>query len=138
MNTLTVEAQATALGTVATEGLSGYVDAGDTDADRFGRRVADRVPATVSIRAEHGADDTYPLVAAASVVAKVERDAHVAELAAAYDQDLGSGYPSDPKTRDFLAAYVAEHGDLPDCARRSWRTSTDILESADQSGLDDF
>lgn len=138
MNTLTVEAQATALGTVAADGLSGYVDAGDTNADRFGRRVADRVPATVSIHAEHGADDTYPLVAAASVVAKVERDAHVAELATAYDHDLGSGYPSDPKTRDFLAAYIEEHGDLPDCARRSWQTSADLLESVDQSGLDDF
>jgi len=137
MNTLTVAAHAEALSGVATDGLAGLVDAGDTDAERFGRRVADRVDATVEITAEHGADETDPLVGAASIVAKVARDSHVESLAATHGE-VGSGYPSDPTTRDFLASYVERHGELPDCARSSWSTCDDVLAAAQQSTLGEF
>ncbi|PSP82742.1 ribonuclease HII [Halobacteriales archaeon QS_6_64_34] len=137
MNTLTVAAHAEALSGVARDGLAGTVDAGDTDADRFGRRVADRVDAAVDITAEHGADETDPLVGAASIVAKVARDSHVGTLADTYG-DVGSGYPSDPTTREFLADYVADHGELPDCARASWSTCEDVLAAAKQSSLGEF
>ena len=137
MNTLTVEGQAAALSEVARDGLSGTVDAGDTDAARFGRRVADAVGADVTVRAEHGADETEPVVGAASIIAKVARDAHVADLAQEYG-DVGSGYPSDPTTRAFLAEYVDRHGELPACARRSWSTCDDVLTAASQATLGDF
>jgi len=137
MNTLTVAAHAEALSGVATDGLGGMVDAGDTDADRFGRRVADRVDATLDLDAEHGADETDPLVGAASIVAKVARDNHVEALADTHG-DVGSGYPSDPTTREFLAGYVDDHGDLPDCARSSWSTCEDVLAAAQQSTLGEF
>ncbi|MFC3477437.1 ribonuclease HII [Halobacterium litoreum] len=137
MNALTVAAQADALSQVAEGGDSGHVDAGDVNEDRFGRRVAEGVDAEIDVTAEHGADDEYALVAAASVVAKVARDDHVAALAAEYG-DVGSGYPSDPTTREFLREYVREQGGLPDCARASWQTSADALAAAEQSGLDDF
>jgi len=137
MNALTVAAQASALSQVAEDGASGHVDAGDVDEERFGRRVADGVDADVDVTAEHGADDEYALVAAASVVAKVARDSHVDALADEYG-DVGSGYPSDPTTREFLREHVREHGALPDCARASWQTSADALAAAEQSGLDDF
>ncbi|MFB6069390.1 MAG: ribonuclease HII [Halanaeroarchaeum sp.] len=138
MNTLTVRAQAEALAEVAADGHEGVVDAGDTDADRFGARVADRVDAHVTVDAEHGADDAYPIVAAASVIAKVERDAHVSRLDARHEGDVGSGYPGDETTTSFLADYVAAHGDLPECARRSWETSRRLLAERDQTGLDEF
>ncbi|MDT3437106.1 ribonuclease HII [Haloarcula sp. 1CSR25-25] len=137
MNTLTVDAQAAALSEVARDGLSGTVDAGDTDAARFGRRVADAVGADVTVRAEHGADETDPVVGAASIIAKVARDAHVADLAQEYG-DVGSGYPSDSTTRAFLAEYVDRHGELPACARRSWSTCDDVLTAASQATLGDF
>ncbi len=137
MNSLTVAAQATAIGRAASAGERGIADAGDVDADRFARRVTERVPAAVTVAAEHGADETHPVVGAASVLAKVERDAHVARLAEEYG-DVGSGYPSDPTTREFLRWYVDEHGDLPPCARRSWSTAEDVLAAADQSSLDQF
>jgi ribonuclease HII len=138
MNTLTVAAHAEALTPVVHDGDRGTVDAGDTDAARFGRRVGDRLDATLDLAAEHGADETDPLVGAASIVAKVERDSHVTALAERFDAALGSGYPSDPTTRAFLADYVEAHGDLPDCARASWGTSADVLAAAEQSRLDDF
>jgi ribonuclease HII len=137
MNTLTVTAHAEALGAVAVEGDEARVDAGDTNAVRFERNVAADVPVEVTVRGEHGADEAYLIVGAASIVAKVERDAHVAALAAEYG-DVGSGYPSDPTTRAFLGEYVADRGHLPDCARASWQTSRDVLAAAEQSSLADF
>ena len=159
MNTLTVAAHAEAISQVlgseasAPEGVAeefprepeGIADAGDTSEERFARRVADEVPTEVALTAEHGADEEHPVVGAASIVAKVERDAHVAALADEYAEnygpelaELGSGYPSDPTTREFLETFVAEQGELPDCARRSWATCEDVLAAAEQSGLGDF
>ena len=123
MNTLTVAGQAEALAELARDGDRAVVDAGDVSEARFARRVADAVadagadPApdagdgpAVDVSAEHGADESYPVVAAASVVAKVERDRVVAELDAAYRDrgydGIGSGYPSDPTTRAFLRSFV--------------------------------
>jgi len=138
MNALTVAAHAEALAGVARDGLAGTVDAGDTDAARFGRRVAAGVEAAVEVTAEHRADAGDDLVAAASILAKEAREAHVAALEAAYDDPVGSGYPSDPTTRAFLRTYVDRHGDLPPCARSSWATCADVLAAAEQASLGEF
>ncbi|WP_435062295.1 ribonuclease HII [Halobaculum sp. EA56] len=149
MNTLTVAGQAEALAAVAEAGDRAVVDAGDVSESRFADRVADAVAdgedddgTGIDVTAEHGADESYPVVAAASVVAKVERDRIVADLDAAYRDrgydGVGSGYPSDPATREFLRAYVDREGDLPECARRSWSTCEDVLAAAEQSALDEF
>lgn len=137
MNSLTVEAHARAIEEVCSPGLSGIVDAGDTSTERFARRVAENVSAEISITAEHGADETHAAVGAASIVAKVARDAHVDAIADHYGE-VGSGYPSDATTRTFLADYVDAHGGLPDCARTSWSTCADVLAAASQSALGDF
>ena len=142
MNTLTVAGHAEAVAAVARDGDVVVADASDVNEARFGRRLregaADR-GAHVEVTAEHGADGSHPVVAAASVVAKVERDRRVASLSESYgDYDLGSGYPSDPVTRRFLREYVRANESLPDCARASWRTCDDVLAAAQQSALDDF
>ncbi|QGN07384.1 ribonuclease HII [Halorhabdus sp. CBA1104] len=137
MNTLTVAAHAEALSPVASDDLETHLDAGDTNAVRFERRVADRLDTEPDLRAEHGADERYPIVGAASIVAKVERDAHVADLADEYGA-VGSGYPGDETTRAFLESYVDTNGHLPDCARECWQTCQDVLVQADQAALDDF
>jgi ribonuclease HII len=99
--------------------------------------VSKRLDQSVDLRAEHGADEAYPIVGAASILAKVARERHVEELRAEYGE-LGSGYPSDPTTRSFLDSFVSEHGELPDCARGSWQTSQDVLDRLDQATLGDF
>ncbi|RLM90784.1 ribonuclease HII [Halobellus sp. Atlit-38R] len=145
MNSLTVAAHAEAIAAVASDGDAVTTDAGDVSESRFARRVRDAVAdtpdgTTVDVHAEHGADAEYPIVAAASVVAKVRRDAAIESLDAEYADygPIGSGYPSDQTTRAFLRDFVAETGDLPDCARASWSTSADVLAAAEQSGLSEF
>ena len=140
MNSLTVEAHAEAIEDAGVpDGCEGLADAADVDAARFARRVTDALEGTVTVRAAHRADESSALVGAASVLAKVERDAALARLAVDYEgYDLGSGYPSDPTTRTFLREYVCDRGALPACARESWKTSRDVLAAAEQSVLDAF
>ncbi len=144
MNRLTVTAQVRALVGVLRAGDRVVVDAGDVSESRFARRIEDGLVARgvtpADVTAEHGADDRFPLVSAASIVAKVERDRRIALLADQYTEygPLGSGYPSDRTTRAFLAEYVATTGELPACARRSWSTCADVLAAFEQSSLDSF
>lgn len=140
MNTLTVDAHAAAIQALPTAltDIDGVLDAGDVNADRFRRRVQNRLDQSPTITAEHEADTNHPLVAAASIVAKVTRDAHITAVATAYDADIGSGYPSDSTTQTFLTEYVTEHGDLPDCARQSWQTSRDALAATNQVSLEEY
>ncbi len=143
MNRLTVAAQVRAITAVAEGGDRAIVDAGDVSESRFGRRVTEGVTSEgtdIVVTAEHGADEEHELAAAASIVAKVERDSRMAAVGADYDDcgPVGSGYPSDPTTREFLATYVDHHGELPACARRSWSTCEDLLAAKNQADLSDF
>lgn len=118
------------------------VDAADVDAARFGRRMAERVSG--DIVAQHRADADHATVAAASIIAKVTRDAAMDELARRLerriDRELGSGYPSDAKTVAFLEAWLERFGDLPEGTRRAWKTSRRLLEAqaVRPTRLDDF
>ncbi len=106
------------------------VDAADVNAERFGRRISEGLDG-VEIHSQHRADAEHVEVAAASIVAKVTRDQHLADLARRLERvlpmEMGSGYPSDPKTKAFLAAWVEAHGDVPEGARRSWETVRRLL-----------
>ncbi|MFW6436640.1 MAG: ribonuclease HII [Halococcoides sp.] len=137
MNTLTVEAHAEALAAVADAEDRAVHDAADTNAVRFERRVAEACPIDCAVRAHHGADTDDPLVAAASILAKVRREAHVERLNEEYGE-CGSGYPSDPTTRAFLESFVEANEALPDCARASWQTSRDALAAVEQVDLGAF
>lgn len=117
------------------------VDAADVDARRFGRQVASRLPAGCIVVSEHKADTNHVVVGAASIVAKVARDAAIAELARRLERrlemPLGSGYASDPLTQAFIATWHGLHGDLPEGARRSWAPMKELL-APKAMRLDDF
>ena len=75
----------------------------------------------VKIISEHKADINYPVVSAASVIAKVERDAEIKKLSEKFG-DVGSGYPHDDETIAFLRKYLLKYNELPPFARKSWET----------------
>lgn len=74
----------------------------------------------MEIISTHHAEDQFPAVAAASIVAKTTRDRLVKELHKEYG-DFGSGYPSDPRTRAYIREMLARKT-LPRIVRRSWKT----------------
>lgn len=106
---------------------SAILDACDVNAERFGRNVAARVTHTCAILAKHEADLHHPVVAAASILAKVERDRLMAEISAQHGA-CGSGYSHDVHTQQWLAAYVRDHNKLPTFARREWETSRRLMQ----------
>lgn len=117
-----------------------FVDASDVIASRFGENIRKRYSANIEIISEHDADEKYPIVSAASILAKVERDALVKALEKNAGVEIGSGYPNDPKTIRFLEDWIREHGSLPDFARSSWETAHRLLEkfSNDRRTLSDY
>jgi ribonuclease HII len=99
------------------------VDACDVDEARFGANIARRVGAgCCAILSKHGADASHAIVGAASILAKVERDARIEAIEQEIGEPIGSGYPHDPATRAFLAKYRAERGCLPPHTRVYWST----------------
>jgi len=107
-----------------------YVDAADVLADRFKEHIAENIPFKVKIISEHKADIKYPIVSAASIIAKVERDKAVSELQEKYG-NLGSGYPADQKTIDFLKKWINRYETYPDFVRKSWKTAKRLKNEAD-------
>lgn len=114
-----------------------YVDAGDVNADRYGRMVHANLTCGCRVISRHKADVLYPHVSAASIVAKVCRDRAIEELAAEYGH-IGSGYPSDADTVSFLVRYLEEFGTPPSCSRLSWKTIEGLIAERQQSFLFDF
>ena len=96
------------------------VDAVDVKAERFQNDLCQSTG--INVIAEHKADDKYIQVSAASIIAKAERDAQIEEINKEYIKmgGIGSGYPSDPTTKEFLTNFT--YDEMPDFVRRSWAT----------------
>lgn len=107
-----------------------YVDASDVLADRFKEHIAEKLVFNVKIISEHKADFKYPVVSAASIIAKVERDRAVQELSDSYGE-IGSGYVTDPKTIVFLKKWLATHGSYPWFVRKSWKPAKVLISKSD-------
>ncbi|HEY3420402.1 MAG TPA: ribonuclease HII [Methanomassiliicoccales archaeon] len=115
-----------------------YVDACDVNEDHFRQMVGGRLTYRPRMVCEHKADDHYPVVAAASIIAKTNRDRIVSEIRSEIGQEIGSGYASDPTTIAFLQKWIKEKGDLPPYTRRSWATAKEAMSSSKNAKLTDW
>jgi len=111
-----------------------YVDASDVVCERFAKHILEHLSFQVRIISEHHADSRYPVVSAASILAKVRRDEEVASLRAKYG-DFGSGYVTDSKTITFLQNWIEQHGSPPPIVRRSWKTLERLQSNRRQTTL---
>ncbi|MEM3579129.1 MAG: ribonuclease HII [Candidatus Bathyarchaeia archaeon] len=102
-----------------------YVDASDVLEERFKQQILECLPFKIEIISEHKADRKYPVVSAASIIAKVERDREIAELKARYG-DFGCGYPTDPKTIEFLHRCLETFKEYPEFVRKSWKPAKKV------------
>ena len=83
---------------------------------------------------EHKAE-RYPLVAAASIIAKVTGDKEVELIKKNIGIDFGSGYMSDPKTVEFLKNNFEK---FPELFRKSWFPYQELVSKKFQKNLSDF
>lgn len=102
-----------------------YVDAADVLEERFKQHIQEGLIVKTKITSRHKADKIYPVVSAASIIAKVERDKEIATLKDVYG-DFGSGYLTDKKTLLFLRQWMQEHSEYPSCVRQSWKTAKQV------------
>lgn len=115
-----LEARAMAASIQALKPDLAVVDASDVVADRFKHHILECLDFRVQVISEHRADRNYPVVSAASIIAKVERD-HIVKRLRTQHGDFGSGYMSDPKTVSFLRRLAREGDEYPDFVRCSWK-----------------
>ena len=88
--------------------------------------------------AEHKADITYPIVSAASIIAKVIRDREIQSIQEMCQVEFGSGYTSDTRTIEFLRNWLKEHRKFPNFVRLSWMTAKVMINDLNQTKLDNF
>lgn len=109
-----------------------YVDSFDVDEGRLSRKLSDATGKRVVCR--HKADSFYPAVSAASILSKVTRDREIGKLKHEYG-NLGSGYPADPVTREFILASLRQGKDITGIVRTHWKTYRDILAESRKTTL---
>ena len=97
---------------------SAYVDSCDVNPARFGSLIS-KLSQVEKVHSSHHADRRFPVVSAASIIAKVNRDRAIEKIRKNFD--VGSGYPSDPKTMRFIRDSIASHGIPPKFVRKSWK-----------------
>lgn len=111
------------------------VDCPSPNCHAYREHLRSKLNEDCEIVAEHKADVKYAVVSAASVLAKVTRDAEVKKIQKEIGIDFGSGYPSDPRTIKFLDEYYKE---FPDIFRKTWEPYKQVLRKREQRGLVDF
>jgi len=94
-----------------------FVDSCDPNTRRFGKEIS-QLSMNSKIKSYHKADSKFTIVAAASILAKVSRDRVISRLKKKYD--IGSGYPSDQKTVNFVRKSVKKN-EIPIFVRKSWK-----------------
>lgn len=113
------------------------VDACDVNCFRYAEMVKAHLNSEVEIISEHHADEKFLVVSAASIIAKVTRDRAVEKLGKKWGE-IGSGYPSDPVTVQWLTGYIRDNPSPPLIARRSWKTVSALVAKKNQRTLLEF
>lgn len=116
-----------------------YVDGPELNLEKFKRIMNKMLKNGTDLVVEHKADSKYPVVSAASIIAKVERDSEMKELKKQYGVE-GTGYPSDERTIEWMKAYLKKNKKFPEegLVRHSWITTKNMLGNHQQRKLFGF
>ncbi|MEM5871379.1 MAG: ribonuclease HII [Candidatus Aenigmatarchaeota archaeon] len=113
-----------------------FVDGPQINTKKFSKLMEKMLKTNPSLMVENFADKKYPIVSAASIIAKVERDKEMEELRKKYGVE-GTGYPSDERTIKWMKAYLEKNKKFPEkgLVRFSWETTKEILGENKQKKL---
>lgn len=114
-----------------------YIDSPDTNIPKFQKFLERMITHPHEMVLEHHADSKYMSVAAASIIAKVNRDKDIEELREKHG-NIGSGYTSDPVTIGWMERWIENNKDFPDFVRSSWITAANMLRNKSQTSLSDW
>ncbi len=91
-------------------------------------------PEIVQLSCEHKADFNHPVVSAASIIAKEKREDEIYKLKLQLKKNFGSGYPADPKTKEFIAKNF-NNKKYKHIIRFSWKTVKKLIKAKNQEKL---
>ena len=114
-----------------------YADCPDVNEMAFSSALSIRLN-NITVIGRHKADDTYPVVSAASIIAKVTRDRMIEDISKEFGVDIGSGYPSDQKTMDFIKGWIRKTGVSPKHTRNSWEPVRKLLSVSANTKITDW
>ena len=114
-----------------------YIDAPERNVKRFSEKIAKGLEKKTEIISENYADRKYLQVGAASIIAKIARDAEIVKLHKIYG-NFGSGYTSDERTIAFLKDWIKENKEFPPEVRKSWITVGELIREKQQKKLSAF
>lgn len=101
----------------------GYVDSPDVKPGRLKEQLLKMIGRDMELVVEHKADHNYPVVSAASIIAKVARDEEIEEIKKKYG-DVGPGYPSNETTMKWMRSWLDHNKDYPEgIVRKTWMTT---------------
>ena len=117
-----------------------YIDSPSYNSSKFTDYLLSKLEnKKVEIIAENHADKNYPVVSAASIVAKVDREEQIRKLEKELGEPLGVGYPHDDLTIKHLEKLARENkGKMPRYVRTTWETTKQIVKKYEQKGLVGF
>jgi len=116
-----------------------YIDALTSRPERFGEVVRSHMQnKNIKMIAENKADVKYTIVAAASIIAKVERDRAIERIKKKENYDFGVGYPHDERTIEFVDMLIKTRKRLPSYVRKTWITTQVLQERNWQRRIKDF
>jgi len=111
-----------------------YIDCPSPNLRAYKEHLQGLLKTKTELVVAHKADVKYAVVSAASIIAKVTRDREIEKLEKKYGK-IGSGYPADPVTQEFLKKNFNSH---PEIFRHSWSTMRELKNGAKQAKLVDF
>jgi len=114
-----------------------YVDAPQVSTGKFRDILLNMTKNHTKIIAENYADKTYPVVGAASIIAKVERDRDVEEIKKIVGFNFGVGYSHDERSIRFVKDSLKEKKNL-EWIRQSWMTVLELKGKQKQKALKEF
>ena len=111
------------------------VDSCDVNPFRFQQEIKKNlINKEISIYSFHKADSDNVIVSCASIIAKVTRDNEIVKIQKSLGKDIGSGYPSDPKTIRFINNEINAKGSKK-YIRFSWKPVKQIINKNIQTKL---
>ena len=114
-----------------------YADCPDVNEVGFSKEMS-RLIKGPEIIARHKADDIFPIVSAASIIAKVTRDRMIADIQKEFGTDIGSGYHSDRYTMEFIEKWMKDNGCPPPHTRRSWEPIKQMVTVSKNTRISDW
>lgn len=113
----------------------GYVDSPDVKPERLKQHLLKMIGKDMELVVEHKADHRYPVVSAASIVAKVARDEEIMKIKEKYG-DVGPGYSSNDVTMKWMREWLESNKDYPEgIVRKTWMTTKNVRSERSQKSM---